>query len=83
MQPSHRTTHLNTAYNKILKTLAVMTRLKNTIPRSITKTLYNSLSFPNLTYSVTAWDIQTLLVLNNGQTTEKYNIQSTSSPKTS
>ena len=47
--------HINYKCNQILKVVSVLTRLKNTLPKEILKTIYSSLILPHLSYGITAW----------------------------
>ena len=48
-------THITKKANQILKVNAVLSRLKNSVPRHILKTIYNSLIHPHLSYAITSW----------------------------
>ena len=48
-------THISKKCSQISKTLSVITRLKNFLPRWTLCTLYNSLILPHLTYGIVAW----------------------------
>ena len=47
--------HLKFKCSQILKSLNAISRLKNQIPSSILKTLYNSLILPHLSYAISVW----------------------------
>ena len=47
--------HINKKTNIIVKNLGMMNRIKNQIPLSTRKTLYNSLILPHLSYGIVAW----------------------------
>ena len=47
--------HIDNICKKVSKTTGIMNRLKNTLPRNILLTLYNSLVLPHLTYGILAW----------------------------
>ena len=47
--------HISKKCNQISKTLSVITRLKNFLPKWTLITLYNSLILPHLTYGIVAW----------------------------
>ena len=47
--------HISKKCNQISKTLTVMTKLKNYLPKWTLVTLYNSLILPHMTYGIVAW----------------------------
>ena len=47
--------HLTKKANQILKVNAILSRLKYTVPLHILKTIYDSLIYPHISYSITAW----------------------------
>jgi len=48
-------THVTHKSKQILKVLAILTRLKYTLPTEILRTIYNSLILPHLSYGISAW----------------------------
>ena len=48
-------THLTHKCSQIIKVVAILARLKNTLPTAILKNIYTSLILPHLNYGVTAW----------------------------
>jgi hypothetical protein len=48
-------THINTKSNQVLKVVAILAKLKHTLPQFILMTIYNSLILPQLNYAITAW----------------------------
>ena len=47
--------HTHKITNKISRAIGVINSLKNTLPRSVLLTLYNSLILPHLQYSILCW----------------------------
>lgn len=47
--------HINQTCKKLSKTVGVMNRLKQLLPKATLLTLYNSLCLPHLTYGILAW----------------------------
>ena len=47
--------HLTKKANQVLKVNSVISRLKNTVPSNILKTIYNSLIYPHISYAIMAW----------------------------
>ena len=47
--------HIRKKANQILKVNAVLSRLKNTVPLNILKTIYNSLIYPHISYAIVTW----------------------------
>ena len=47
--------HIRKKANQILKVNAVLSRLKNTVPLNILKTIYNSLIYPHISYAIITW----------------------------
>ena len=52
-------THTHKISNKISRSLGIINSLKNTFPRTILLTLYNSLILPHLQYSILCWGFNT------------------------
>ena len=50
-------THISNIGNKISKTIGILCRLKNTVPKFILKTIYNSLINPHLNYCILGWGL--------------------------
>ena len=51
----HWKSHIDKVANKISKTIGILSKLKNVLPPSIKKTIYNSLILPHLNYGILCW----------------------------
>ena len=47
--------HINQVSKKVAKTNGILSKLKNTLPTDILKTIYNSLILPYLSYGIMVW----------------------------
>jgi exonuclease III len=47
--------HITTKANQVLKTSAILARLKHSIPTDTLRTIYNALILPQISYAIIAW----------------------------
>jgi len=47
--------HLTCKANQIVKTTAILSRIKHSIPTEVLKTIYNALILPHISYAIVAW----------------------------
>ena len=47
--------HINTKANQVVRTISILSRLKNSVSTEILKTIYNALVLPHISYAIVSW----------------------------